>query len=48
MPSPRRAATGRSTPPQRPSGTMIKLQILGAVIGPMLLVGIWLHHQGFW
>ena len=34
--------------PGLPSPTVIKLQIAGAVFVPMLLVGLWLHCQGFW
>jgi hypothetical protein len=26
----------------------IKLQILGAVLVPMALLGLWLHSKGFW
>lgn len=54
MPSSRKpAAKGKASSPAKsqpalPSPTVMKLQILGAVVIPMLLVGIWLQRQGFW
>lgn len=30
------------------SGTVVKLQILLGVFVPLLLLGLWLHRQGFW
>jgi len=49
-------AMGRTTPRQagrqnkdkQPSPLVVKLQIAGAVFVPMLLLGLWLHRQGFW
>jgi len=34
--------------PPTPSPAVIKLQIVGAVFVPLLLLGLWLQHQGFW
>ena len=31
-----------------PSPLVVKLQIAGVVFVPMLLLGLWLHSQGFW
>jgi hypothetical protein len=31
-----------------PSPLVMKLQILGAMLLPALLLGLWLHRQGFW
>jgi hypothetical protein len=31
-----------------PSPLRIKLQILGAVFLPMVLIGLWLNSRGFW
>ncbi|MFM7549363.1 MAG: hypothetical protein ACKO8I_10965 [Cyanobacteriota bacterium] len=31
-----------------PSPLVVKAQIAGAVFVPMLLLGLWLHRQGFW
>lgn len=39
--------TGTTNAPL-PSPTVMKLQILGAVVVPMALVAVWLHRQGFW
>lgn len=36
------------TKPNLPSPTVMKLQILGAVFVPMLLLSLWLQRQGFW
>ena len=33
--------------PSRPSGLTIKLQIFGAVVVPMLALGLWLTSKGF-
>ena len=53
MPSPKKpAAKSSATPdaplPGLPSPRVMKLQMLGAVVLPMLLAGFWLHRQGFW
>jgi hypothetical protein len=49
MPAKRKPSTGAPKPlPGQPSPRVIKLQIAGAVFVPMLLLGIWLHRQGFW
>ena len=37
----------QSQPPD-PSPVVIKLQIVGAVFVPLLLLGLWLQRQGFW
>ena len=34
--------------PRLPRPVLIKLQIAGGVFLPMLLLGLWLHAQGFW
>ena len=33
---------------RQPSPLVVKLQIAGVVFVPMLLLGLWLHRQGFW
>ena len=33
---------------REPSPRVVKLQIAGVVFAPMLLLGLWLHRQGFW
>jgi hypothetical protein len=33
--------------PSRPTGLTIKLQIFGAVVVPMLALGLWLTSKGF-
>lgn len=35
-------------PMPEPSPLRIRLQILGAVFLPMLLIGLWLNSRGFW
>jgi hypothetical protein len=44
--TPRQA--GRQSNGKQPSPLVVKLQIAGAVFVPMLLLGLWLHSQGFW
>lgn len=44
-----KGAAGANAPlPGQPSPRTMKLQMLGAVVLPMLLLGFWLHRQGFW
>ena len=39
----------RKMPPRnQPSPRTIKIQILGAVLVPMGLLGLWLYSKGFW
>lgn len=47
-PAAKGAASSNAPLPGLPSPRVMKLQMLGAVVLPMLLVGLWLHRQGFW
>jgi hypothetical protein len=38
----------KSTPDQAPSARVVKLQILAAMLVPLLALGLWLRSQGFW
>ncbi|MFU8885646.1 MAG: hypothetical protein ACNA8O_09340 [Cyanobacteriota bacterium] len=38
----------KSTPDQAPSARVVKLQILAAMVVPLLALGLWLRSQGFW
>ena len=45
----RHPSMGRpSSNDREPSPLVVKLQIAGVVVVPMLLLGLWLRTQGFW
>jgi hypothetical protein len=48
MPTRSKIVNSAAPLPGQPSPRVMKLQILGAMLLPALLLGLWLHQQGFW